>query len=370
MAEKKAEMKTEKKRIQAFDVSDEDDDICRLDVIDDIGVVPDLMSLDKNVAPGLGAGYWGVGEKARVLNLLDGWHLEGFLAADDFVMSEQFAGESDESSAFRGLPTKNDPAIAWVACDLDIESHSKYARKRVGRVYTWAKCGLLQQGGTVKGKACPLPAGHGTTHVGAGRCVTHGGAKRVGRAMGAWLMGHAYAQQLNVSPWEALLMAVRIAAGKVAYIEQVLGTARDDLELEGRRPVEIGEGVGGVAGEGEGVGEKSWLGGAGVLLVHPDTGEPLGAGRYRDLSWWVEKGEIWHDRLVKSSKTAIDAGIARWQIEKVEADAHTIAQVLNGILEELGDDITEDQALRLRARMRKELLALEEQVSTAPALSL
>lgn len=201
-------------------------------------------------------------------------------------------------------------------------------------------------------------------------------------------MAHAFAQQLNVSPWEALLMAVRIAAGKVAYIESVLDSANSDLELEGRRPVEMGDdGVissGAVRVGGGGVGnrkrsggddadgadgtdsatEKTWLGGAGIVLLHPDTGEPLGAGRYRDLSWWVEKGEIWHDRLVKSSKMAIDAGIARWQVERVEAEAHTIAQVLNGILDELGDDITEDQALRLRARMRKELLRIEEQANS------
>lgn len=309
-------------------------------------------------------------------------------AADDTYDPAHDVIDVTYPSTYRGLPAPNDPAVIWVAGNEEIPHTSPRAWKNTGRVYTRAKCGQLQLRGNVRGKACHLPAGNGTSHLGAGRCYAHGGARRVGRAAGAWLMAHAFAQQLNVSPWEALLMAVRIAAGKVAYIESVLASANSDLELEGRRPVEMGDdgvissgatrvGGGGVGNRKRSGGddadgadgtdnatEKTWLGGAGIVLLHPDTGEPLGAGRYRDLSWWVEKGEIWHDRLVKSSKMAIDAGIARWQVERVEAEAHTIAQVLNGILDELGDDITEDQALRLRARMRKELLRIEEQANS------
>ena len=170
-------------------------------------------------------------------------------------------------------------------------------------------------------------------------------------------MAHAFAEELNISPWEALLLAVRIAAGKVAYIENVLGTASNDLELEGRAVVQLN---GGDSNGGPGGSETR-------LLVHPDTGEPLGVGQYRDLSWWVTKGEIWHDRLAKCAKMAIDAGIAEWQIRKIEADAHAIARVLNAVIEELGDSITDDQANRVRARMRAELLSLdaESQIHSA-----
>lgn len=154
-------------------------------------------------------------------------------------------------------------------------------------------------------------------------------------------MAHAFGQQLDVNPWDALLMSVRIAAGKVAYIESVLGTAKSDLELEGR------------------VERLSGSDGEPPLLVHPDTGEPLGVGEYRDLSWWVQKGEIWHDRLAKCAKMAVDAGIAAWQVEKVEAEAQRLARVLNAVIEGLEGDISEELALRMRALMRNELLAMD-----------
>lgn len=153
-------------------------------------------------------------------------------------------------------------------------------------------------------------------------------------------MAHAFGQQLDVNPWDALLMTVRIAAGKVAYIEHVLGTASNDLELEGR-----------IVRDDDGI------------LVHPDTGEPLGVGEFRDLSWWVEKGEIWHDRLAKTSKMAIDAGIAAWQIKNIEDEAGRIARVLNAVIEGLDGEITEDQALKMRSLMRNELLMIETEES-------
>jgi hypothetical protein len=156
-------------------------------------------------------------------------------------------------------------------------------------------------------------------------------------------MAHAFGQALDINPWDGLLLAVRIAAGKVAYIEHVLGTAKDDLELEGRvvrtEPTDGGPG----------------------LLVHPDTGEPLGVGAYRDLSWWVTKGELWHDRLAKSSKMAVDAGIAAWQVQNIEAEAQRIARVLNAVVEGLEGQISGAQAAEMRAIMRQELLLIEQE---------
>lgn len=159
-------------------------------------------------------------------------------------------------------------------------------------------------------------------------------------------MGHAFGAALDVSPWEGLLWAVKIAAGKVAYIEGVLGTAKSDLELEGR-----------VARS-----EPTAEGGPG-LLMHPDTGEPLGVGAYRDLSFWVKQSETWHDRLLKSSKMAIDAGVQAWQISRIEEDAAKIARVLNAVIEGMQGEITEDQAAGIRRLMRDELLAIDTEES-------
>lgn len=200
-------------------------------------------------------------------------------------------------------------------------------------------CGVLATRGGWAGMNCPNPAGDKTVHRGFGPCWVHGGAKMRGRAEGAWVAAHAFAQQLDVSPWDALLMAVRIAAGKVAYVEWVLSQARSDLELEGR-----------VRRTGEG--EEQ-------LLVHPDTGEPLGVGAFRDLSFWVRQSELWHDRLARTAKMAVDAGVAAWLVEKVEADAQAIASVLNAMISGVEDEVSPEVAARMRTLAREHLLALE-----------
>jgi hypothetical protein len=203
-------------------------------------------------------------------------------------------------------------------------------------------CGVVVSKGRLGGKRCPNVAGQGTSHVGWGHCVIHGGAKRSGRALGAWMAAHAFARELDINPWDALLMAVRIAAGKVAYIETVLGQASSDLELEGR------------AVRYEGDADSP------ALLVHPDTGEPLGVGAYRDRSWWVAKGEYWHAQLARTAKMAVDAGVAVYQVKAIEAQAQAIATVLNGMLESAAEDGLDDSMIsRLRAYARKELLRLE-----------
>jgi len=158
-------------------------------------------------------------------------------------------------------------------------------------------------------------------------------------------MAHRFAQELNCTPWEGLLRAVRIAAGKVSYIQWVLAQALDDRELEGRleRRDVVGEGDVGPA----------------RLLVDPDTGEPLGVGHggFRDRSWWVLKEELWVTNLARFSKMAIDAGVAEALVKLQQDEVAAIAQVLTRTLGELGLD--ETQTARARGIMRRELLALE-----------
>lgn len=187
---------------------------------------------------------------------------------------------------------------------------------------------------------CHRLAGEGTDHLGVGFCKVHGGRWPRGAAMGAWLMGHAFGRELDLNPWDALLKAVRIAAGKSAYCEYVLSLAHDDLELEGRA-IRRGRGA------------------ADDILVHPDTGEPLGVGAYRDLSFWVTRSEFWADRMARYAKMAIDAGVAERLVERAQLDASRIVEVLNGTLEALGDELSEDVQFRLRAQLRAQLLALD-----------
>lgn len=188
--------------------------------------------------------------------------------------------------------------------------------------------------------SCDRPAGKGTGHEGVGRCEWHGGNTIEGRAEGGWLMAHAFGRELDISPMEALLKAVRIAAGKSAYCEYMLASATSDLELEGR--VTRGEGPG-------------------ALLMHPDTGEPLGVGEFRDLTFWVNKSELWHDRLAKTSKLAIDAGVAAWQIERIQTSAAEIVRVLNAIIEGVSGQITDDLVMKMRHLAREELLMMDKE---------
>lgn len=201
-----------------------------------------------------------------------------------------------------------------------------------------ARCGTLIKKGKFAGTHCRQPAGQGTYHRGAGHCVAHGGAKQRGRAEAAWMVAHAFAGELDCSPWEALLKAVRIAAKRVAYTDWVMSQATNDLELEGR----LARGEDGV-------------------LVHPDTQEPMGVGNLRDLSWWVAQNTLWVDRLARYGKMAIDAGVSERLVQQVELEGQALGRVLTAALTELEGVIDEEHMGRVRGAMRAELMAIEQE---------
>lgn len=205
-----------------------------------------------------------------------------------------------------------------------------------GKRGTGPRCGIKILRGRFKDTRCQQPAGQGTTHRGAGRCVAHGGAKQDGKAEGAWLVAHAFAGELDCSPWEALLKAVRIAAKRVAYTDWVLSQASNDLELEGR-----------IVRNEDGV------------ISHPDTGEPLGAGGLKDLTWWVNQNAMWVDRLAKYGKLAIDAGVAERIVQQYELEGQALGRVLSAALGELEGIVDDDAMAKVRSAMRAELLAIE-----------
>lgn len=150
------------------------------------------------------------------------------------------------------------------------------------------------------------------------------------------MVAHAFAGELDCSPWEALLKAVRIAAKRVAYTDWVLSQASNDLELEGR-----------LTRSEDGV------------LVHPDTQEPMGVGALRDLSWWVAQNTLWVDRLARYGKMAIDAGVAERLVQQVELEGQALGRVLTAALSEIEGHLDEDTMAKVRNAMRVELLAIE-----------
>jgi len=148
-------------------------------------------------------------------------------------------------------------------------------------------------------------------------------------------MAHKFAEELDVSPWEALLLVIRITAGRLRYIEGVLASAASDDELTGGGEI-VGEVVGG-----------------------PNDGLPLGG---RNLGWWVTKSEEERDRLAKVSKAAIDAGVAQLLIERELRGGEELAQTFVKALEDMEHAGMSDEALEIaRGVMRGQLqLALEK----------
>lgn len=189
---------------------------------------------------------------------------------------------------------------------------------------------------------CKRTAGSSTGHFGIGHCSSHSGKSRHETVKAAWLMAHAFAREMDITPWEALLKAVRIAAGKLEYAQYVLSQATHDLEIEGR----VVRGDDG-------------------MLVHPDTGEPLGVGGLRDMTFWVKQSELWHERLLRSSKAAIDSGIAERLMAGQTLQVQLISRVVEAGLGTLR--LSPGDEMAARAAMRAELTRIDNEKQAAIA---
>lgn len=159
------------------------------------------------------------------------------------------------------------------------------------------------------GELCTWSAGSGTAHVGVGACVRHD--SQVERAAGAWHVAHIIARHAEISPWEALLLAVRRAAAWAAFYEGKMAEAPDDESL----------------GEG---------------------------GTHRK---WVIDAERVNDKLARYSKMAVDAGVAAMLVAQARTEGEQIARVLNAALGAAGLD--DEQERRVRAALRTALLELD-----------
>lgn len=241
-------------------------------------------------------------ELAGIFGTADGRRLEQWLnRSAEWVMQHGFplvkVGE-DEAGPWWEIVTKGGEA-QWCLAPTQVRAH-------MGGAYG----------------VCDKRAGWGTAHEGAGPCKRHdklvddvaaGGDGHRGR-IGAWVMAHGFARALDVTPWEALLTAVKIAAGRVAYIEAKLGEAYSDEQLEG-------------GGE---------------------------------LAWWVKQAELWHDRMAKVAKMAIDAGVAERMVRQIELEAELMLKAATRTFDELGlDEVQRERALGTMSRHLLELEAAE-----------
>lgn len=121
-------------------------------------------------------------------------------------------------------------------------------------------------------------------------------------------MAHRIAEVLDVSPWDALLLAVKRCAAWAAFYESKLAEVTDDEDL---RP----------------------------------NGQAYA---------WVEAAERVNDKLARWSKMAVDAGVQKIMVERAQTEGAYIARVLNHALAEAAlDDETET---RIREALRRALL--------------
>lgn len=140
-------------------------------------------------------------------------------------------------------------------------------------------------------------------------------------------MAHAFARQLDVTPWEGLQTAVRIAAGRVAFIEHLLSTATETRQLE-----------------------------------PPAKGCISEAGRTQDeqgtnLYHWVKQAELWQDKLAKVSALAIQQGVAERYVRQIELEAQLMLKATKLTLTELG--FTDEDLQSALGIMSRNLLTLE-----------
>lgn len=121
------------------------------------------------------------------------------------------------------------------------------------------------------------------------------------------------ARELQVSPWDALLLSTRLAAGRVAWVDQQL--------VEATRAAD-----GDVAGD-------------------------------RAVRRWLDESRRERALLARTAKAAVDAGVAERLVRQVELEGRLVAEVLGRTLDAL--ELTAEQRQVAFATAHRELLQLE-----------
>lgn len=144
------------------------------------------------------------------------------------------------------------------------------------------------------GRPCGWPAGSFTNHEGYGPCAAHGGTrKRVARA---WDWAMMMADEMNVDPWDALLLSVRLAWKRVLEVEENL--------LRAKRASD---------GKDE----------AGPVLR------------------WMNLSRKERALAARMAKAAIDAGVAERMVRQVELEGQLLSYALAAALDAASDRLRE-----------------------------
>lgn len=151
-------------------------------------------------------------------------------------------------------------------------------------------------------------AGEGTRHAGFGPCAAHGSSSQ----HRAWELALDVARELDVSPWDALLLSTRRAAGRVAWVDQQLDEATR-------------------ANDG-------------------DVDTPA-------VRRWLKESRLERALLARTAKAAVDAGVAERLVRQVELEGRIVAEALGRALDAL--ELTAEQRQAAYAVAHRELLQLE-----------
>lgn len=162
---------------------------------------------------------------------------------------------------------------------------------------------------------CQHLAGYGTAHAGYGPCKSHG-SKDVHEG---WVSALDVARELNISPWEALLKNVRLAAGRVAWVDEQL-----------REVVARNDG---------------------------DMNKP-------EVARWLKESRMERTLMAKMAKAAIDGGVAERLVRQTELEGQLVAAALVAALDKLDFLTTEQRTLALAAAQQHLLSAEEDQTTT------
>lgn len=153
------------------------------------------------------------------------------------------------------------------------------------------------------GNPCQRPAGWGTDHAGYGRCKLHGGSHKNGRAQGRKLMAAeavvTYGLPREIDPHNALLEELHRTAGHVAWLATKIAAFEDDADL------------------------KQYAGSEdGMLWEKPAV--------------WIDLYHRERKHFAEIAKTCVSVGIEERRVQLAERQGQLIADVLRGVLTELG----------------------------------
>ena len=171
-----------------------------------------------------------------------------------------------------------------------------------------ALCGAKKK----NGDPCRKFAGESTDHPGVGRCKYHLGNTKDHRKHAVKVEAQkrlmTIGREIEINPIDALLWTVRVSAGHMVLIQSELEKHKND--------------------------------------VTSHEGQVL-------LRLWSEE----RDRLARTAKLAVDAGVAEKHIKLVEQAGQDIARLITGILDDLRLTRTQ-QAIRAEV-IRRHLMALD-----------